>query len=418
MKTKKRFSVLDLMNKDSKAAAPGQQPKYEQAELRIDEIIANPVNAEIYTTEDIGRLAESIELSGRVLQNLVVRDADADGHYMLISGHRRWLACQQLVAEGKEQYRTVHVLIEREQDTRIEELLLIESNAAARDLTEAEKAKQAERTTELCRELKAEQKLTGRVRDIVASMLDMSASQLARYHAILSNTQEPELKRRFEDGSMSTAAAYEAQKLDAEKQAKLAEKTREQKKVTVEDVKQMDEQESNYSQISDKKQAELIEKLQKGTISTCEQCHLGTFCENCCRACPNPCDCAQPCQILAIEQTKNAQELQAPSPTPASGTITDERDLIKQNRKELFDKVFPGVLEKLERAYEFEQDLIGISLDEEKEAEAEEHAMRAAVYRTIKELASIAADEGRIDPYATTAVGEEMRNARRRKEHE
>ena len=409
MKTKKRFSVLDLMNKDSKAAAPGQQPKYEQAELRIDEIIANPVNAEIYTTEDIGRLAESIELSGRVLQNLVVRDADADGHYMLISGHRRWLACQQLVAEGKEQYRTVNVLIEREQDARIEELLLIESNAAARDLTEAEKAKQAERTTELCRELKAEQKLTGRVRDIVASMLDMSASQLARYHAILSNTQEPELKRRFEDGSMSTAAAYEAQKLDAEKQAKLAEKTREQKKVTVEDVKQMDEQESNYSQISDKKQAELIEKLQKGTISTCEQCHLGTFCENCCRACPNPCDCAQPCQILA---------LQAPSPTPASGTITDERDLIKQNRKELFDKVFPGVLEKLERAYEFEQDLIGISLDEEKEAEAEEHAMRAAVYRTIKELASIAADEGRIDPYATTAVGEEMRNARRRKEHE
>ena len=232
--SKQPFNVMDMMNASSKAAA-GEAARFEERDIDIADIVANPANAKIYTTENIGRLAESIELAGKVLQNLVVTDRGEDGKYMLISGHRRWMACQQLVSEGKEKFKTVHALIERVPDKRVEELLLIESNASSRNLTDAEKMRQAERTMQLCKELKEEQMLSGRVRDIAAQMLNMSASHIARLHAIHENLAEP-LTERFENGSMSTSAAYEAQKLSEEEQHRLAEQTREKETVTMNDV--------------------------------------------------------------------------------------------------------------------------------------------------------------------------------------
>lgn len=232
--SKQPFNVMDMMNASSKAAA-GEAARFEERDIDIADIVANPANAKIYTTENIGRLAESIELAGKVLQNLVVTDRGEDGKYMLISGHRRWMACQQLVSEGKEQFSVVHALIERVPDKRVEELLLIESNASSRNLTDAEKMRQAERTMQLCKELKEEQMLSGRVRDIAAQMLNMSASHIARLHAIHENLAEP-LTERFENGSMSTSAAYEAQKLSEEAQHRLAEQTREKETVTMNDV--------------------------------------------------------------------------------------------------------------------------------------------------------------------------------------
>ena len=232
--SKKPFNVMDMMNASSKAAA-GAAARFEERDIFIEDIVANPANSKIYTTENIGRLAQSIELAGKVLQNLVVTDKNEDGKYMLISGHRRWMACQQLVSEGKEQFSVVHALIERVPDKRVEELLLIESNASSRNLTDAEKMRQAERTMQLCKELKEEQMLSGRVRDIAAQMLNMSASHIARLHAIHENLAEP-LTERFENGSMSTSAAYEAQKLSEEEQHRLAEQTREKETVTMNDV--------------------------------------------------------------------------------------------------------------------------------------------------------------------------------------
>lgn len=192
--SKKPFNVMDMMNASSKAAA-GAAARFEERDIFIEDIVANPANSKIYTTENIGRLAQSIELAGKVLQNLVVTDKNEDGKYMLISGHRRWMACQQLVSEGKEQFSVVHALIERVPDKRVEELLLIESNASSRNLTDAEKMRQAERTMELCKELKEEQMLSGRVRDIAAQMLNMSASHIARLHAIHENLAEPLTER-------------------------------------------------------------------------------------------------------------------------------------------------------------------------------------------------------------------------------
>lgn len=228
------FNLMDIMNSSSQGAAM----KYEPAEIDIDKISGNPANS-IYTTGDIDKLAESIELAGRVLQNLVVKEADDEGHYMIISGHRRWLACRKLVEGGNEQYRTLPCLIEHEHDDLLQELMLIYSNSTIRVLNDAEKMRQAKRATEICRKLKEENRLEGRVRDIVASMLNESASQLARYAAIDSKLTNPELKEAFEDGRLKVSAAYEASGLSEEGQQQIADKLREEGGVSIQDVKEV-----------------------------------------------------------------------------------------------------------------------------------------------------------------------------------
>lgn len=229
------FDLMSIMSDASKASA--EKPAYEQAEISIDDIIENPANSKIYTTEGIDKLAASIELAGKVLQNLVVKAADENGKYMLISGHRRWMACRQLVEHGeKEQFGKVTCLIENEQDELMQELMLIYTNSTGRVLTDAEKIRQAERATAICKELKEANQLQGRVRDIVAEMLHESKTQLARYSAISNNLTNQELKDRFESGKMGISAAYEASKLSEEGQQKLAEENRESESIPLQKV--------------------------------------------------------------------------------------------------------------------------------------------------------------------------------------
>ncbi len=214
--------MMGLMNDKSKAAAAESTPKYEMKTINIINIIENPANSKIYSTENIEQLADSVELAGRVLQNLVVKPADENGKYMLISGHRRWMACKQLVSKGKLEFATVQCLIENEEDDQLQELMLIYTNSTARELNDAEKARQAERATAILTEMKKEKKLEGRVRDIVASMLKTTSGQLARYHAIMNNLKDAQLKEAFEKGELGVSVAYEASTLSKEGQKKIA----------------------------------------------------------------------------------------------------------------------------------------------------------------------------------------------------
>jgi len=216
------FDMMGLMNDKSKAEAAESTPKYEMKTINIVNIIENPANRKIYSTENIEQLADSIELAGHVLQNLVVKPADAKGKYMLISGHRRWMACKQLVSKGKLEFVTVQCLIENEEDDQLQELMLIYTNSTARELNDAEKARQAERATAILTEMKKEKKLEGRVRDIVASMLKTTSGQLARYHAIMNNLKDGPLKEAFEKGELGVSVAYEASTLSEEGQKKIA----------------------------------------------------------------------------------------------------------------------------------------------------------------------------------------------------
>lgn len=226
------FDITSLMSDASRQAS--ERPKYEAVRLPISKLYPDPVNAKIYSIEDVEELADSIELAGGVMHNLVVREPDADGRYQIISGERRWTACKHLVEQGKEQYSEVGCLIEHVHDEDTLQLMLVLANSTARQLTDAEKMRQAEALTAVLTRMRKEGKVQGRVRELVGKMLKATSGQLARYHAIQANLQGG-LRDRFERGEVGVSVAYEASKLDKAGQDAVAEKAKAQP-VTLKDV--------------------------------------------------------------------------------------------------------------------------------------------------------------------------------------
>jgi|GEM_PF-5108434 len=226
------FDITSLMSDASRRAS--ERPKYEAVRLPIDKLYPDPANAKIYSVEKIEELADSIELAGGVMHNLVVREPDKDGRYQIISGERRWTACKHLVEQGKEQYSEVGCLIEHVHDEDTLQLMLVLANSTARQLSDAEKMRQAETLTAVLTRMRKEGKVKGRVRELVGKMLKTTSGQLARYHAIQANLQGG-LRDRFERGEVGVSVAYEASKLDKAGQDAVAEKA-ETQPVTLKDV--------------------------------------------------------------------------------------------------------------------------------------------------------------------------------------
>ena len=226
------FDITSLMSDASRQAS--ERPKYEAVRLPISKLYPDPANAKIYSVASIEELADSIELAGGVLHNLVVRKPDEDGRYQIISGERRWTACKYLVEHGREQYQEVGCLVEHERDEDILQLMLVLANSTARQLTDAEKMRQAEALTAVLTRMRKEGKVQGRVRDLVGKMLKTTSGQLARYHAIQANLQGG-LRDKFEHDKIGISVAYEASKLDKAGQDAI-DKQAEQGAVTLKDV--------------------------------------------------------------------------------------------------------------------------------------------------------------------------------------
>lgn len=248
------FDITSLMSDASRQAS--ERPKYEAVRLPIDKLYPDPANRKVYGVEKIEELADSIELAGGVMHNLVVREPDADGRYQIISGERRWTACKHLVEQGKEQYSEVGCLIEHVHDEDTLQLMLVLANSTARQLTDAEKMRQAEALTAVLTRMRKEGKVQGRVRELVGKMLKTTSGQLARYHAIQANLRGG-LRDRFERGEVGVSVAYEASKLDKAGQDAVAEKA-ETQPVTLKDVTAVKMQQGESAEYKDK-----MERLKK-----------------------------------------------------------------------------------------------------------------------------------------------------------
>ena len=113
---KNGFDMMALMNNASRKQAAGAA-RYELQNIPIEKMIPNPANGKIYEVGDIEELAQSILLSGKILQNAVVTAADESGNYTIIAGHRRRLACQKLVEEGHTEFAEIPCMVMLEQDS-------------------------------------------------------------------------------------------------------------------------------------------------------------------------------------------------------------------------------------------------------------------------------------------------------------
>lgn len=228
-----KFNLTQLMNTESKK----QSVAFKIDHILIEKLFPSDMNK--YVVKDVTELKASIELTG-LQQNLVVREIE-DG-YEIISGHRRFKAMQELYEEGNEQFKRIPCKIQKSVDDLQAELQLIMANSTARELTDYEKTYQAARLKELLTELKKSGiQFSGRKRDIIAQLMNVSPTQIARMDSI-NNKLIPELKEEFSNEKINFTTAYETSRLPEEQQQEAVKEFKEGKPLTPAIAKEMQQE--------------------------------------------------------------------------------------------------------------------------------------------------------------------------------
>lgn len=237
--SKGKFNLKSLLNERTMNIEEANEDK-ETFEIKILDINTLEVSREnFYNVDEIEEMKQSIELLG-IEQNLIVKK-DGD-KYKVLAGHRRRLASLELVKEGKEKYRWVPCRVKNTTNEILDKLTIIMTNSTQRALTEWEKMKQALEIEKLVIELKSEANITGRTRDLLAEITNMSPSQLGRYKAIQNNLSE-ELMEEFKNNKIGLSVAYEISGLESLGQLKALRMFKENKTLGLHDIKQLKREE-------------------------------------------------------------------------------------------------------------------------------------------------------------------------------
>ena len=212
----KKFNLAALVP-EMEAVSNSDTPRITMipiAELR-------PNGGNFYDTSNFEDLADSIELNGLLEPLCVFRRGQGTGHYVIFSGHRRYKALRLLYEKsGFKKWTEVPCIVYPDpHDANRETVMLIHANSTGRVLSNWEKAQQARRLKEALvamREGGAE--LPGRIRDLVAEEMQVSASKLARLEAIGNNLTEVRFAKAWREGRLNESVAYELSKLPKARQ--------------------------------------------------------------------------------------------------------------------------------------------------------------------------------------------------------
>lgn len=183
-----------------------------------------PNGGNFYDTSNFEDLADSIELNGLLEPLCVFRRGQGTGHYVIFSGHRRYKALRLLYEKsGFEKWAEVPCIVYPDpHDANRETVMLIHANSTGRVLSNWEKAQQARRLKEALvamREGGAE--LPGRIRDLVAEEMQMSASKLARLEAIGNRLTYRSWLELWKAGKLNESVAYRLSMLEWEEQERV-----------------------------------------------------------------------------------------------------------------------------------------------------------------------------------------------------
>lgn len=180
-----------------------------------------------YSIEGIEELAANIELVG-LQQPLRVRpDPDAEGGYIVVSGHRRLAAIRTICKHDEpEKWKTVPCIVERgEMSPAMRELRLIMANSDTRRMSNADRAQQVERVRELLYQLQEEGvEFPGRMRDHVAEACKISKTKIATLDVISKGLSTSNaIQSAWKKGALSESVAYELAKMPRELQDEIVE---------------------------------------------------------------------------------------------------------------------------------------------------------------------------------------------------
>lgn len=213
----RNFSFNASIGKDMKSASADSFLDNMQM-IDFSEIKLNKDN--FYSLSEIELLADDIERQG-LKHNLVVSKDSGGSGYWLISGHRRYSAVKLLIEQNRLTSTLVPCYVDGERSQAEARLNLIMLNATQRKYTDAETMAEYEMLKQTIRQLEDEGKhVKGRVREIIASTLQVSPAQVGKIENIRNNAIS-EVDEAVKSGEMSISTANEIAKLAPEKQQEL-----------------------------------------------------------------------------------------------------------------------------------------------------------------------------------------------------
>lgn len=239
------FSVKDALNKNSKAGID-ESPKarFRTKDISIFKMYRNDMN--FYSVEQIEELAGDILMYG-LKQNLELVYAPCEkGEYRIVAGERRWEALKLLVSKGYKEFEIATSKLTAPQDDDEEQVEIIIANAyrtkTVTDMIEEETRLKAslERMKAAGKKIKGYDLQSGRLRDVIASMLHLSKTKVAQIEAV-NNNLIPEWKEELKSERLTFSAAYELSGMSEEEQREALGKFMESGELTHKTIKDMKE---------------------------------------------------------------------------------------------------------------------------------------------------------------------------------
>lgn len=237
------FSVMDALNKNSKAGIE-ETPKarFRTKDISIFKMYRNEMN--FYSIAAIEELAGDILTFG-LKQNLeLVYEPCEKGEYRIVAGERRWLALKHLVSKGYKEFEMATSKLTTPQDADEEQVEIIIANAyrnkSVADMIEEEKRlkESLEKMKVAGKQIKGYDLTSGRLRDVIASMLHMSKTKVAQIESV-NNNLIPEFKEELKSERLTFSAAYELSGMSMQEQQEALEKFRESGELSHKDIKTM-----------------------------------------------------------------------------------------------------------------------------------------------------------------------------------
>lgn len=250
----KGYSVLDALNKNSKAGID-ESPKarFRIKDISVFKIYSNSMN--FYPQDGIEEKAGEILTVG-LLESLAVKYEPCEkGDYKLISGERRWRALRLLVEKGYKEFELVSCQVRNPQNEHEEKIEIIIANSSRTKSIhvmikeEQELKRELEYMKENKLELRGYNLQSGRLRDVIASMLKVSKTKVAQMEAVNNNLIQ-EFKEELKKECLTFSAAYALSGMTSSDQRKALEKYIETGELTFADIQSMKEEKATKEQIA------------------------------------------------------------------------------------------------------------------------------------------------------------------------
>lgn len=254
------WNVMEQLNKNAQKAAVGDEtPKarFRTKDINIKKLYSNDKN--FYSVTDIEPLAQKILLVGLIENLEVVHDPCDRGEYRITAGERRWRALKLLVEQGYTDFEMVTCQIQTPASADEEMLRLIIANdyrnKTVADILEEEKQLKdiLQRMKQEGRTIKGYKLDSGRLRDVIAKMLQMPATKIAQIESINKHLI-PEFAEELKEGRLTFSAAYMISGMNEETQAEMLERYQENGLTykEVKEIKQQQEEKAAAEQIEGK----------------------------------------------------------------------------------------------------------------------------------------------------------------------